>query len=52
MDKASSLHETLELDVFEANEQGRSFYGKYGFVPVKKYRDETTGEMTIRLRYE
>lgn len=52
MDKASSLHETLELDVFEANKKGRSFYAKYGFEPVKKYLEETTGEMTIRLRYE
>ena len=52
MDKASSLHERLELDVFEANKQGRSFYAKYGFEPVTKIREETTGEMTIRLRYE
>lgn len=52
MDKASSLHETLELDVFEANKQGRAFYANYGFSPVKQFRDETTGEITIRLRYE
>ncbi|MEM7031633.1 MAG: GNAT family N-acetyltransferase [Chloroflexota bacterium] len=51
MDKAKSLHHTLELEVFEANSQGRSFYDKYGFVLVKKYRDEMTGEMSIRLRY-
>lgn len=52
MDKARSLHKNLELEVFEANKQGRAFYAKYGFVPIKKYREETTGEMTIRLRYE
>jgi len=52
MDKASSLHENLELDVFAANKQGRSFYAKFGFEPVKKFRDETNGEMSIRLRYE
>lgn len=52
MDKASSLHDYLELDVFEANKVGRAFYAKYGFVPIRKYTDETTGETTIRLRYE
>ena len=52
MDKVRSLHKNLELDVFEANKQGRAFYAKYGFVPIKTYRDETTSEMTIRLRYE
>ena len=52
MDKARSLHKNLELDVFEANRQGRAFYAKYGFVPVKMYRDGATGEMTIKLRYE
>lgn len=52
MNKASSLHKSLELEVFEANHQGRAFYAKYGFVPIKTYRDQSTGEMTIRLRYE
>lgn len=52
MDKARTIHKTLELDVFEANKRGRAFYAKYGFVPLNTYRDETTGEMTIRLRYE
>lgn len=52
MDKASSLHATLVLDVFEANKQGRAFYAMYGFEPVKHHRDGTTGEMMIRLRYE
>lgn len=52
MDKAKSLHKNLELEVFEANKQGRAFYAQYGFVPIKKYRDETTGEMTIRLHLE
>jgi putative acetyltransferase len=51
MDKARIVHKTLELDVFEANEQGRAFYAKYGFVPINKYGDETTGEMMIRLRF-
>ena len=52
MDKARSLHNYLELDVFEANKSGRAFYAKYGFAPIKKYREAETGEITIRLRYE
>ncbi|MEM7531292.1 MAG: GNAT family N-acetyltransferase [Chloroflexota bacterium] len=50
MDQASNVHTTLELDVFEANQQGRAFYAKYGFVPLKTHRDEETGEMMVRLR--
>jgi putative acetyltransferase len=52
MDQAASLHDFLELDVFEANKLGRAFYAKYGFVPINKYQEELTGEMMIRLRYE
>jgi putative acetyltransferase len=52
MDKAFSLHDFLELDVFEANNLGRAFYAKYGFVPINKYQEKLTGEMMIRLRYE
>jgi putative acetyltransferase len=52
MDKARSLHHSLELDVFAANKIGRAFYAKYGFVPIGKHREEETGEMTVRLRYK
>ena len=52
MDKARSLHDSLELDVFAANKSGRAFYAQYGFVPIKIYREKETGETTIRLRYE
>ena len=52
LDKAASLHEILELDVFAANEQGRAFYAKYGFRPIRQFEDEATGELTIRLRFE
>jgi len=51
MNKACSLHDTVELDVFEANAIGRAFYAKYGFVPVRKFTHGETGETTIRLRY-
>ncbi len=52
MDKANSLHDSLELDVFAANHLGRAFYDQYGFVPVREFVEETTGEVTIRLHYE
>ena len=52
MDKACSLHDSLELEVFAANKSGRAFYAKYGFVPIKKYREDRTGQTMIRLRYE
>lgn len=51
MDKACSLHETVELDVFEANSIGRTFYSKYGFVPIRQFTHDETGEPMIRLRY-
>jgi len=51
MDKACSLHDTVELDVFEANAIGSAFYSKYGFVPIKRFTHGETGEPTIRLRY-
>lgn len=52
MDQAGSLHNSLELEVFADNHQGRAFYARYGFLPINQYRDETTAEMLIRLRYE
>lgn len=52
MDKARSLHPILELDVFEANKNGRAFYAKYGFVWIGKQAEETTGLPLIKLRYE
>jgi putative acetyltransferase len=51
MDKACSLHETVELDVFEANAVGRAFYSKYGFVSIRRFTHGETGEPTIRLCY-
>ena len=51
MDKARSLHETLELEVFAANSSGRAFYANYGFVPICQIIDDATGFPAIRLRY-
>ena len=50
-DKAASLHPTLELDVFEANGIGRSFYERYGFVEIGRSVHEESGQETLRLRY-
>lgn len=51
MDKASSLHRTLELDVFKANNIGRSFYRRYGFSEKVESIHEATGNPVIRLVY-
>jgi len=45
----SQLHEKLEVDVFEKNKIGRSFYDKYGFIIIKEYMHEESGEMVLRL---
>ena len=50
MDKACSIHYSVELDVFEANLIGRAFYSKYGFVPIRKFTHSETGEPAIRLQ--
>ena len=51
MDHAAGLHSMLELDVFEKNQIGRSFYERYGFVEVGRSVHEETGERMLRLRY-
>lgn len=50
MDKARSLRETLEVEVFVANSIGRAFYAKYGFKPVEEKVHEPTGQDVLRLR--
>ena len=51
MDKACSLHASIELDVFKANFMGRSFYAKYGFKAIAEFVHDETGQPTIRLKY-
>ena len=51
MDKACSIHDSVELDVFKSNSIGRAFYSKYGFELIKEFTHDETGEPTIRLRY-
>ncbi len=45
----SQLHEKLEVEVFEKNKIGRSFYNKYGFKIIKEYMHEESGEKVLRL---
>ena len=50
MDKAQSLHETLEVEVFEANAIGRSFYDSYGFTLLAKSLHGPTDQKVLRLQ--
>ena len=51
MDKAGSLHEVLEVEVFKANAIGRAFYARYGFQFLREKIFEPTGDPLLRLRY-
>lgn len=51
MDKAHELRGDLEVEVFEKNAIGRSFYEKYGFRVMEKKIHEPTGEQVWRLKY-
>lgn len=51
MDKAASLNETIELQVFADNALGRRFYAAYGFTEASALVDERTGLNMLRLRY-
>ena len=50
MDKARSLHDELEVDVFAANSIGRRFYEKAGFLPLSDYYHQPTGQTMLRLK--
>lgn len=43
------FNDQLEVEVFEKNEIGRSFYRKAGFRITKQYIHEESGEMVLRL---
>ncbi|MEW6998068.1 GNAT family N-acetyltransferase [Colwelliaceae bacterium BS250] len=51
MDKAQSLHESLEVEVFKANSIGRNFYSKYGFEYLEEKFHEPTGQPLLRLKF-
>ncbi len=50
MDHARGIRDFLELDVFEENTAGRSFYEKYGFRKVGTHLHEETGHTLLRLK--
>ena len=52
MDKAQSLHDELELDVFKENSIGRQFYDRYGFILQSERLDEDSGQQVLRLLYK
>lgn len=43
------FNDQLEVEVFEKNEIGRSFYKKSGFSILKQYIHEESGEKVLRL---
>ncbi len=45
----NDLHEKLEVEVFEKNKIGRSFYDKSGFNLAKEYAHLESGEKVLRL---
>lgn len=44
-------HTNLEVEVFEKNIIGRSFYDKYGFKRIKKYHHTESGKDVLRLKF-
>jgi len=51
INKAKSLHDELELEVFKVNQTGQKFYENGGFYPISESVHEITGELVLRLRY-
>lgn len=52
MDWARQSRRVLELNVFEANSSGRSFYEAYGFEQIGRSIHEATGHPELRLRLD
>ncbi len=47
---AQTLHPSLELEVFEANQQGRAFYTKIGFKTISSRFDDATQQPMLKMR--
>ncbi|RKR18749.1 putative acetyltransferase [Maribacter vaceletii] len=45
----NNFHDHLEVEVFEKNIIGRSFYKKYGFKIISKFMHEPSNEKVVRL---
>ncbi len=52
MDHIVEKWDEIEVEVFENNHIGRSFYAQYGFEFVKKYVHDETQQMVYRLKYK
>lgn len=52
MDRARESRPFLELNVFEANTVGRSFYDAYGFELVDRHIHQASGQPELRLRVD
>lgn len=46
------LNEELEVEVFEKNIIGRTFYNKYGFTQISRYTHPETGNEILRMIYK
>jgi putative acetyltransferase len=46
------LHNELEVEVFEKNLIGRSFYDKYGFKKINQYTHTETNNEVLRLNFK
>jgi len=51
MNHVSGFNEELEVEVFERNVKGRSFYEQYGFEQVKKHVHQETGQVLVRMKF-
>ena len=46
------FHSELEVEVFEKNLIGRSFYDKYGFKKIKQYTHTESNNEVLRLNFK
>ncbi len=51
MDMATSLYDSVELEVFKHNPIGRDFYARYGFEEMHEDFNEYVQQPVIRLKY-
>lgn len=52
MNWVAERYDSLEVEVFERNKIGRSFYDKYGFTEMRHSIHEETGQPLIRMQYQ
>lgn len=52
INKARSMRDALELDVFKDNTIGRQFYKTYGFVQMDEYVHDETGFKLLKLELQ